>query len=121
MSQKRSPGGGGLKSPISYYKSSTQHLSFLKEKLSTMIHALSLQDSGTAEHELGQPGGGSMAGGILSLGIGANWVDSLGLILGCGLDEKTEVRSHHHCLLHLCRSRVSLRSSPVSQLDSTMV
>jgi hypothetical protein len=89
-----------------------------------MIHALSLQDSGTAEHELGHCGGGGglgAAGGILSLGIGANWVDSLGLILGCGLDEKTEVIPSLTSLLHLSRSRVSRRSFPVIRSASTMV
>lgn len=85
--QKRS---SGMKSPASYYKSSTHHLSFVKEKLSTMIHALSLQDSGTAEHELGM-GANNLSGGVLSLGIGASWIDSLGLVLGCGTDERSEV------------------------------
>jgi hypothetical protein len=92
-----------MKSPASYYKSSTHHLSFVKEKLSTIIHALSLQDSGTAEHELGM-GGGNLSGGVLSLGIGASWIDSLGLILGCGTDERSEVRPSLKFSSHLFQS-----------------
>lgn len=88
LPQKRS---NGMKSPSSYYKSSAQHLSFVKEKLSTIIHALSLQDSGTAEHELGGAGS-NLNGGLFSFGIGNSFIDSLGLILGCGMDEKCEVR-----------------------------
>lgn len=84
--------GGGIKSPSSYYKSSTQHLSFIKEKLPTIIHALSLQDSGTAEHDIGN-NANSINGGVLSLGIGLNWIDSLLFILGCGFDEKIESNS----------------------------
>lgn len=56
-----------------------------------MIHALSLQDSGTAEHELGMGANSNFSGGVLSLGIGAGWIDCLGLILGCGTDERAEV------------------------------
>jgi hypothetical protein len=104
-STRLSPGlkRSGSKSPSSYYKSSAQHLSFTKEKLSTIVHALSLQDSGTAEHDCGIPllesiniirlgtNAGSNGSGILSIGISSGLIDSLGLILGCGPDEKNEV------------------------------
>lgn len=87
LPQKRS---NGMKSPSSYYKSSAQHLSFVKEKLSTIIHALSLQDSGTAEHDVGSSGN-NFNGGMFSCEIGNNFVDSLGLILGGGRNDKFEV------------------------------
>lgn len=97
--QATSPKRNSLRT-FTHYKSSTQHISFVREKLSTLAHALSLLDSASLEHE----GGGSdsrrysedsvssdkLAGIFASAFLSPASLDALGLILGGG-DDSNEV------------------------------
>jgi hypothetical protein len=86
---------------FTHYKSSAQHISFVREKLSTLVHALSLLDSAAVEHEGGsgsdsrRPSDDSissdkLAGIFSSAMVSSASLDALGLILGGG-DDSSEV------------------------------
>mmetsp|Transcript_3356 Transcript_3356/g.5255 ORF Transcript_3356/g.5255 Transcript_3356/m.5255 type:complete len:724 (+) Transcript_3356:362-2533(+) len=100
QSPKRSP----LKTPT-YYKSATQHLSFVREKLPTLVHALSVLEGVAVEHEA--PGDGQdirrlsddsttsdkMASIFVSSLVSPAGVEALVLVLGAGPDDRTEAKS----------------------------
>lgn len=86
------------------YKSSAQHISFVREKLSTVVHALSLQDTVPGEHSESEgpgsrrPSEDSISSDKTTLGMFASThlsqasMDAMGLVLGGG-DDHSEVRN----------------------------
>ena len=100
--QPPSPPKRGVLRGLTHYKSSAQHLGFVREKLPTLVHALSLQDSVPGEHGHGSEGADTRRvsddsaasdrmpspGLFVSAYVSRGTVDALGLILGGGDEAK---------------------------------